>query len=340
MPKCTEEGDGSARWLPVFNAQGVRLLQEVEAKDEALEEVLAPEPHAAHGCGAAYEVLAERVALRRGPSTAAKPLGQLRRGEDVELFGWDTSRLWRYCVDHRLSRSGWVLLDHVDLGPLLRPLGALLCVRPLNPLVVAAAEGRLEDLEAFLSSDEWSFEDPRGLALAVAERGSLRGTARLLLAGAPGGTETTRRLRRLSLEELSTSSEEELSSRLRDMEKEEREKEKEKVTTVVTAHEHGEEVATVEQEKDVEEQVSEASPMTYEVCYSAVWIRREPHSEAAQLSKRIQGQRLEILHLDATQRWGKVIFKTSEGLESGWMLLRHPDLGELLKPIQHNVRAG
>lgn len=32
----------------------------------------------------------------------------------------------------------------------------------------------------------------------------------------------------------------------------------------------------------------------YEVSYSSVWIRREPHVEAAQVSKRIKGQRVNI----------------------------------------------
>ena len=45
-------------------------------------------------------------------------------------------------------------------------------------------------------------------------------------------------------------------------------------------------------DEDVKEN-SKASNL-YEVCYSSVWIRREPHVEAAQVSKRIKGQQLNI----------------------------------------------
>lgn len=52
------------------------------------------------------------------------------------------------------------------------------------------------------------------------------------------------------------------------------------------------------QGEDEEEEEVGASKLPssnlYEVSYSSVWIRREPHVEAAQVSKRIKGQRVNI----------------------------------------------
>ena len=148
-------------YLPVFTQSGIRVLHEIEREEPAAKakpktkktkaEATEEESLVFSGPGAFYEVMSERVAFRSGPSLGAKALGQLRKGEEVELFGWDESGLWRECVDHRLARSGFVLLDHPELGPLLRPKGEPLCIRPLSVLAVAAQEGRYEDLERFLA---------------------------------------------------------------------------------------------------------------------------------------------------------------------------------------------
>ena len=71
----------------------------------------------------------------------------------------------------------------------------------------------------------------------------------------------------------------------------------------------------------------------YEVVYDSVWIRREPDAKAARVSKRIKGQRLQILEFDETGFWGRTVFKTSEGMDEGWMLLAHGEFGELLRPV-------
>ena len=72
----------------------------------------------------------------------------------------------------------------------------------------------------------------------------------------------------------------------------------------------------------------------YEVVYDSVWIRREPDAKASRVSKRIKGQRLQILEFDESGFWGRTAFKTSEGMDEGWMLLAHGEFGELLRPVQ------
>ncbi|CAJ1418631.1 unnamed protein product [Effrenium voratum] len=365
------EADGAwvkvkeGRYLPVFNASGVRVLQQIEVKGEQEEKVEADSMqlgqiqaplHISPGAGtqpdeevgAWYQVVAERVALRQGPSLGAMVLGQLLRGQQLEMFGWDESRLWRRCADHRLSRTGWVLLDHPDLGPLVRPLGEPLCSRPLNVLAVAASEGRLEDLEAFLE-EERDFQDPRGHALVLAfTKSQLRASLRLLRALGP---EVAQKLQPLPWrlqafkelahgQDLGVFSEEELQQLLRlRLDALELEATAEKAAEAAEAKGPTE----APEEAPAPEPVLLGSSVTlrttepgdlYEVVYSAVWIRRAPFADAARVSKRIQGQRLRILDYDESRLWGHVVFKTSEGMDEGWMLIQHDDLGQLLKPVE------
>ncbi|CAK9057415.1 Uncharacterized protein SCF082_LOCUS30833 [Durusdinium trenchii] len=77
------------------------------------------------------------------------------RGETVELFGWDASRAWRRCpADATGTTAGWVMLDHADFGPLVRPKGAKLSALPLEPLCCAAEEDQLPELRRFLSEGQ------------------------------------------------------------------------------------------------------------------------------------------------------------------------------------------
>ncbi|CAE7427545.1 pgi [Symbiodinium sp. CCMP2592] len=104
------------------------------------------------GDGAVYEVLYDRVAIRSAASTTSTTLEIKQKGETVELFEWDPSRKWRRCAaDALATTAGWVLLDHPEFGPLVRPKGAPLCARPLEPLCAAASEAQLGELRRFLN---------------------------------------------------------------------------------------------------------------------------------------------------------------------------------------------
>ncbi|CAK8987056.1 Putative fumarate reductase [Durusdinium trenchii] len=139
------------------------------------------------GQGSWYQIAADRVALREGPSLGAAAVSSLRRGASLELFGWDETRTWRKCLEPRTMLQAWVLLEHPELGPLLRPSSSSgTGWRPM-PLCDAAAEGRLEDMRHFLldtqaaGTVDWQGRSPLALSASCNQ---LSCTVRLLEAGA------------------------------------------------------------------------------------------------------------------------------------------------------------
>eukprot|EP00930_Biecheleria_cincta_P042354 TRINITY_DN29136_c0_g1_i1.p1 TRINITY_DN29136_c0_g1~~TRINITY_DN29136_c0_g1_i1.p1 ORF type:complete len:549 (+),score=80.80 TRINITY_DN29136_c0_g1_i1:61-1707(+) len=109
------------------------------------------EPLLRSGEGAIYEVQYDRIAIRSAPTTQSTTLEIKLKGSEVELFEWDSSRLWRRCpADASGTTAGWAMLDHPEFGPLLRPKDLLFCASPLDPICVAAFEGQLKELQRFL----------------------------------------------------------------------------------------------------------------------------------------------------------------------------------------------
>ncbi|CAJ1396726.1 unnamed protein product [Effrenium voratum] len=134
-------------------------------------------PLLALGSGALYEVMFERVAIRSAPSTAATTLEIKQKGDALELFAWDESRLWRQCpADTLCNTAGWVMLDHPDFGPLVRPKGAPFCGTALAPLCRAAAEAQLAELRRFLRAgcDPCTCDAGGSSALALAAQEDAR----------------------------------------------------------------------------------------------------------------------------------------------------------------------
>mmetsp|Transcript_148261 Transcript_148261/g.476181 ORF Transcript_148261/g.476181 Transcript_148261/m.476181 type:complete len:517 (-) Transcript_148261:153-1703(-) len=135
--------------------------QRVEWRESAVqraEELFDPlfEP----GTGMLYEVVAERVAIRSSPAAEAPIQGCENRGTKVELFDWDETRRWRQLqrpadqefkrADPRAWTLGWMMLDHEEHGPLLRPKGVPYQEQPLLPLCVSVHEDNLVNLQMFL----------------------------------------------------------------------------------------------------------------------------------------------------------------------------------------------
>ena len=135
-----------------------------------------------------------------------------------------------------------------------------------------------------LFSQELDFSDPRGSALVLAaERGQISSCLRLLHAGATATEADLARIAKASeivatLCQLRPEEVEELISKGEDEMQE------------ILRRKHR------KKNSGGDEGVKENSKASnlYEVCYSSVWIRREPHVEAAQVSKRIKGQQLNI----------------------------------------------
>jgi len=94
------------------------------------------------GTGMEYEVIAEQVIVRAGPSMGATPMSREWKGAVVEMFDWNETMQWRQVLDKN-ARVGWMLLDHPELGPLLRPKCLPFQVRPVEPMCAAVLEADL-----------------------------------------------------------------------------------------------------------------------------------------------------------------------------------------------------
>jgi len=85
----------------------------------------------------------------------------------------------------------------------------------------------------------------------------------------------------------------------------------------------------------------------YEVIHDAVWIRDEPSSKGAKLGIRSRGEIVKMFELDETRDWrrirtggaNQIAKELCEPAGSGWMLVQHPTLGDLLKPVDGELEA-
>merc|ERR1719401_2116559 len=111
------------------------------------------------GQGCMWMAVAEKVAVRSGPSLAAKPYGRVLRGADVELFDWDATFTWRR-FEWKHNEEAWMLMDHPEHGPLLRAKGMPFQSKPISPLSMAAWEGDVHTVRRMLSSGLMSPEEP------------------------------------------------------------------------------------------------------------------------------------------------------------------------------------
>ncbi|CAK9016590.1 unnamed protein product [Durusdinium trenchii] len=136
------------RQKPAAQVSPARDVEEVE-DFVSPPEVRSLEP----GSGALYEVVCERLPLRKAPHPKAPMQGTRRQGQILELFDWDVHRHWRR-VATKLG-SAWAALDVHDAAtgrwtPLLRPQGLPFSLRPLDPLCQAAREGSAPDVQRFI----------------------------------------------------------------------------------------------------------------------------------------------------------------------------------------------
>lgn len=391
------------RYLPV-RVDGVEVLKVVpdasgyvseekeDAKDCRLGSLKVPdkfrpaaEQSSVNGStGSWYQIVAERVALRQGPSLGAPAITSLRRGASLELFGWDETRQWRECLEPRTMLQGWLLLEHPQLGPLARPQrfadgaesgaesGAW---RPGPALCDAAAEGRLEDLRCFLQDTQVTVVDCQGrrplvlsacynhlpCAVHLLEAGAdarealeeceRRGVeldvmAAALLTAMAGGKANPSALQLMlnRLEGRERSMAEAMLARRepgRGMSKAE----------LVDAMDKAglEEVATEAPpdsplnraaEGKEAEPVTEAPGVLYEVAYQAIWIRQLPDSKSEKLTKRMKSDRFRLLDFDETGNWGRLKVVLTSGEVDGWVMLQHPDLGELIRKCEDDDDTG
>lgn len=129
------------------------------------------------GTGAMYEVVRDSGTVSRSmPSQVAKIENVKDRGDTIELFGWDETLKWRRCLDKIAGHylTGWMLLDHPDVGPLVRPVGFPVvrwAGKPLHPMCAAIFENDLELVKKLIT--EYPYEEfpiqggPSSIEMAV-----------------------------------------------------------------------------------------------------------------------------------------------------------------------------
>jgi len=253
-----------------------------------------------------------------------------------------------------------MMLDHPEYGPLLRPVGSKLSVLPLEPLCVAASEGNAEEVRRFLQQGlipNVLDVDGRSPLLLAGEQGHLG--CCVLLAGA--GADVTVALsgtadrdgRRTTVKQPKAKAllgafagrafdkvdyQEALDSLPSDLQAE-----AESLTAAATAMTMGAQGVERARQPIVRDLLArtnrdDSAPPAegeYEVVFASVYIRKEPNNESEKISKRVRGDIVTVVEIDKISGlWGRIEFATTEGRTSGWMLLRHPELGVLLRPVR------
>lgn len=241
-------------------------------------------------------------------------------------------------------------MDHPDLGPLLRPLGLKLSVRPLEPVCVAAMEGNPKHLRHCIQQGRDVNElyvDERSALMIAVECGHLECCVALVSAGADiqgalrlSGAETTESRPAIALLTAMASKPFDSQAYQEAMSLLSLEASAEAEVLV----ERGRRARVAMRKVNLESEspamptstMQEPEPQDYEVVYPSVRIRRAPSVNAEPLSecKRLKGEIVRIKDFNMDEGfWGRIDVITHEGPSSGWMLIRHPQLGDLLRPV-------
>jgi len=321
------------------------------------------EPLLPIGCGASYEVVYDRVAIRSAPLTTATTLEVRQKGDAIELFGWDSSKLWRRCpADASGTTAGWVMLDHPEFGPLVRPQGAPLCARPLEPLCVAAAEDQLLELRHFLDEghNPCVCDASGASALTLAARADARDCVVYLLKAGAGEKQQqseaameaaaspgTRSLIEALVGEsvMDTSALEDALADLTADARIEADRIQECLEDAKALKAQEERVIETPVEPsapsvEVQDVIPSPKPVKlqrkggvlHEVMHKAVAIRYLPSTTADMVGTRILGQFVELFETSGDKKWRKM--EDPETGDEGWMMLYHPQIGDLLRVVE------
>lgn len=80
--------------------------------------------------------------------------------------------------------------------------------------------------------------------------------------------------------------------------------------------------------------------LEYEVAYKMIAIRKEPHLQGKVLGAAAQGERMLVYDWDPTKKWRKIHYRLRGGwggLVYAWVMIQHPELGELLREAKPEV---
>jgi len=307
------------------------------------------------GTGALYLVVANRVLIRGKPSLGAEALGCKKKGQVVELFEWDVTRLWRRTVDPKCWFEGWMMLDHPEHGALLRPQGLPFQVAPMEPICASIHERSLVDLRRFLLEidDGANVRDASGrTALMLAGESELADFCVLLLAAradayaaskegltaiemvppsmksliqALSGQAYDARYLQVLIAELQPEVRGVADNLLAEAEQ-----------SLATEAPSIEEPVPSSSEVPTESSCPEVLPepgVLYEVVYKSVPVRSDPFSDAEIIGARRKGMVQELHEFDATGKWRRIEGESFRSLRDGWIRIHSDDFGELLRPI-------
>jgi len=288
------------------------------------------------GQGCLYEVIGKRIAVRSGPSSGATVVASCRQGQTVELFEWDETLLWRRGVEAQTFVEGWMMLDHPELGPLLRPLSQPFSYKPLEPLCVAARENQVDELTRFLKQGlpvDTPDVDGRSPLRIAGELGHLTCCVILMDAGA----NAEKALQGLA---------------------ERQEEEKIRFADALIRALSGQdfdlpifEAAMAQLTPDVRQVADQVvdkvvlemeqrrwqsmEGLPHRVVPESMCVRSCPSHDGFFIAKKKKGEVVTVYDLDAegTKGWGRVSVRLKQGIFDGWMLLEDPCLGTLLEPV-------
>lgn len=349
----SERDDANQGVDPAAMWQNWKLPKPLERRPEEL------------GTGVLYEVVHDRIVGRPAPSLAAPKQALRNRGDVIELFEFDETRKWRKGLEDRTFHMVWWMIDHPELGPLLRPQGQPLSVKPVDPLCVAAREDLSQDLQRFLDEgSEANVYDVSGRTalMLAAEQGHLDCCVLLVEGGADPTLKSRGAPRGKTAVELADSVQTKSLLKaicgykefeMRQFDKAVQQLRPENAETAERLFEAA--MRAVYQGAFLVEGQEHAAPLPkalpaaaeplaaaeaprprgvlHEVAYNAVWIRREPDVNAAKISVKKEGELVEVFDVDETGDWAHVEHEVYAGhFVPGWMMLRHEKLGELLRP--------
>jgi len=321
------------------------------------------------GSGTMYEVVTQAAVIRAEPEEKAKMENFKKKGDVVEFFEWDRTWKWRRCLDvHVLPTeeeknkkkkpvriTGWMLVDHAEIGPLVRPQGFPTSDDwldfPFTPIIAAVWENNIVLLQHLTEAHEDVKQsirnDPTMLSVAVVcghldsvvilcEAGSKRPDNDLIesLSADPICS------KRSDLRKLAVALVNAFSAKTVNFPDLDRAVEMLLPETQGIAERLLEGRPEPQPEPDDDDSEAEQEPELYEVLFSAVWVRAEPRDDAAKMTVRKQGEHVRLYDWDESGNWRR--FRTGgvdayselrERVGEGWMMLSHPTLGNLLQRV-------
>lgn len=358
--KCLS-GGGSSSDTDTLHKETEEISQQpVEAQPQ---EIVGPDsiPVLKAGEGALFEVVCDKVLNHVEPSMETFVQGSRKRGDIIELFDWDDTLRWRQVLDTVNRRRGWMILDHDDYGPMLRPQGATYSSVPLNPLCVSVSEHNVKHLRRFIDAgldvnvqDAASGSTP---IMVAAMRGHLDCCAVLLEARANVAIRTSDG--RTAVDCAATGPVKALIQAISGVEFDQADfdvgidtlrltwqtlanrmatkgmaiKQRSEAMRRNNPQQGGTQLA-LQSQRGRQAQPLQESGVPFKVVYKTVSVHEDPDMSSDQLYTKKLGDIVELFGYDKTRCWGRIEVEVSEDRRVlGWIPINDENIGPLLRPL-------